>query len=387
MSIVGNEFFQRRNFRSRFRARIFIIHPSSFTISIALMVMSLSLSITTPVSAEDKAPPTANARAAAELIAEGNKHLTEKKYQEALDAYEKAQKELPRSAEIAYNRGIALYRLGKFAEAESAFQDALSTSDINLEASTKFNLGRAAHEQALTRGQDLKNAVNDLTRAAGFYKDALQIRPEDAPTRHNLELAEKLQGYFEKLIALQKEQQQQQQKGPSSQPSDGEKNPESQPSDEQQQGENQQTDQQDGEQKQQASQNGQQQKSKDQQAQQKENEQQQNEGENAEQQEPTTQPEDKKDKEKKQEKPATTQPAEKKDATTQPAQQAESQPATSQPEGDDGAGEDEMDPKDLSQEQAMQMLQEARDAERQRREMQRRIKLRQQGQSPVDKDW
>ncbi|MFQ5429984.1 MAG: hypothetical protein ACE5E1_06705 [Phycisphaerae bacterium] len=69
--------------------------------------------------------------------------------------------------------------------------------------------------------------------------------------------------------------------------------------------------------------------------------------------------------------------------TTQPASQPTSRPApvTSRPEDPDALRER------MSRERAMQMLQEARDAERLRRAQKREQRLRTQGRIRVDKDW
>lgn len=175
-------------------------------------------------------PRTANAddakRTGAEWVREGNKLLQAKKYDKALNAYDHAQQVLPKSAKIAYNRGIALYELGRYDEAETALQNALKPDAADLEADAKYNLGRCAQGAAMSSEGDPKAALNQTKRAVSFYKDALAIRPNDPDTKKNLAIAQTQQKFLEKLIELAKKMQQkapQQQKN-SDQQNDQKKN-------------------------------------------------------------------------------------------------------------------------------------------------------------------
>ena len=91
----------------------------------------------------------------------------------------------PEAAEVAYNRGIALYNLGEFDKAETALQDALRPDDPELEAKAKYNLGRCAQANGLEIAAKMQNpgegetALNDLARAIRFYDEALKLMPED----------------------------------------------------------------------------------------------------------------------------------------------------------------------------------------------------------------
>lgn len=287
-------------------------------------------------------------RVAADHVERGNGQLAEGNFAEALREYEAAQKELPDAPEAAYNRGIALYKLGHYQEAEAAFQDALAAGNAELEARAKFNLGRAAHASGIERfqQQDIPEAANQIGRAIGFYNDALQLMPEDADAKENKAAAERMQIYLRKLMEqIQQQQQQDQQQQPTSQPDEP---PTTQP---QGQPASQPTSQPQEQQEQQPAQD-------DQQGDPNQNEQ-ENEGE--------SQP----------------------DQQNQPPSGGESDERQDGRENAEGArgGGDENDQRKLSPEEAERLLQEARDLERARREAKRERMLRSRGRIPVDKDW
>ncbi|MCG8408287.1 MAG: tetratricopeptide repeat protein [Phycisphaerales bacterium] len=311
-------------------------------------------------------------RSAAKFVEQGNQHLKDEQYIEALGAFDKAREKQPASAEVAYNRGVALYRLGRNQEAETAFQDALRPDQPELEASAKFNLGRCAHATAMADLTDMEKSINDLSRAIGFYKDALQLRPDDKDAEHNIAQAQRLQQYLKKKLELQKQQQEPQ---PSSQPGEKSEDENQEKGDDQQEGE----DQQQGE----------------------NSESQQNENQNREDEESTTQPspssQPEKGDENKNEDESTSRPASQPEMkppqpetqpTSQPDEQSKTQPEMQPSSQPTTQPESEEDIKmRISREQALRMLQEARDAERKRREEKRKAKLRRSGRIPVDKDW
>jgi len=304
-------------------------------------------------------PAADESRSGAEWVREGNEHLAARRYREALVAYDSAQEKLPDAAEVAYDRGIALYRLGRFDEAETAFQNALRPESPELEAKAKYNLGRCSHAAAMARQQDLPKAIDGLGRAIGFYQDALQLRPDDEDARKNAAIAERLRDYLKKRLAQRKEQEK---KESTSQPGDEKKDDEQQDGDDQRQGDDQQGDQDN-------------QQESDEQGEEQDSDRRKPSSRPSEDESPTTQLSE--------EPPAepttqsTTQPTE--EAATQPMMAA-SQP-TSQPEDEETARQR------ISIEQAMQMLQEARDAELKRREQKRAAKMLQSGRTRVDKDW
>ena len=296
--------------------------------NILLTAMISFIAIITPARAEDPA------RAGALAIKEGNRLLDEGKYGEALAAYDKARELLPDLPEVAYNRGIALYRFGRYADAEKTFQDALRHTTPELEAKAKYNLGRCSHASAIQSKDKAETAINDLTKAIGFYNDALQIMPNDNEAKENKELAEGLRDYLKKVLEQQQEEKKQSSSQPSSQPDD---EPTSQP-DEQ----------------------------------------------------PSSQPSEKKDGEGDESKDEQQSEDQKNQSKKEDGKQDKSDNSGDQNQSNEGESQDgsqEQQDKEMSESQASAMLQEARDMEHQRREAKRARLMRMRGRIPVDKDW
>jgi tetratricopeptide (TPR) repeat protein len=109
-------------------------------------------------------------------VAEANKAYAKGEYDKALRGYEDALIRMPDDARLAYDRGNALYKLGRHDEARQAYLTALGSGETSLKAQDYFNLG---------------NALWDLDKkdeAAQAYQRALLLDPSFDDARHNLEL-------------------------------------------------------------------------------------------------------------------------------------------------------------------------------------------------------
>ncbi len=98
------------------------------------------------------------------------------KYDDALRGYEQAELDAPNSPVLDFDRGNALYKLGRRDEARSAYQSALAAQDSALEAKDYYNLGNALWD------------LGEKDRAAEAYQRALLLDPANDDARHNLEL-------------------------------------------------------------------------------------------------------------------------------------------------------------------------------------------------------
>ena len=98
------------------------------------------------------------------------------KYEDALRGYEDALRDHPSAPELQFDRGNALFKMGRQAEAREAYLSALAAKDSELKAQDYYNMGNALW------GLD----KND--EAAQAYQRALLIDPNLEEARHNLEL-------------------------------------------------------------------------------------------------------------------------------------------------------------------------------------------------------
>ena len=177
-----------------------------------------------------------------QAVQQGNAFYQNGKYAEAAEQYGSASQMLPDAAEIHFNQGNAAYKQQDYGKAREHYTQALQTTDRTLEGKVKYNLGNVEYQQALQNLQQPQAAMPHLRSAMTYYRDSLDVDPQQQDARYNLELSHLL------LHKLQQEQQQpkpQQQQG---QPQDQQQQDQQQKAqqDGQQQGQQQQSQRQDG---------------------------------------------------------------------------------------------------------------------------------------------
>jgi hypothetical protein len=112
------------------------------------------------------------------LVDDGEARFEHGDYEGALGKFEEADKELPNNANIAFDRGAALHKLGRDEEARAAF---LKAAELNqgkqpLESKIHYNLGNAWA------------ATGKKKEAISEYRKALRKDPNDEEARHNMEV-------------------------------------------------------------------------------------------------------------------------------------------------------------------------------------------------------
>ncbi len=131
-----------------------------------------------------------------ELVKEGNKAYTEKKYAIAAENYKKATEKNPANPRAQYNLGNALYRDGKPSEAVAAYDESIQSSRTNAEKATAF----------YNKGVVLQNDKK-LPECIEAYKNALRLNPGDEDARLNLQKALQQQQQQQKENKDKKEEQ------------------------------------------------------------------------------------------------------------------------------------------------------------------------------------
>jgi len=137
-----------------------------------------------------------NAQSAHQSLRSGDREYDMERYTEAEKNYRNATEKNPGSFNATYNYGNALYHQGKYPEAAQQFQKAANTAasgEAAPRADALHNLGNALLKQ------------NKYKEAAQAYQQSLRLRPGDAETKMNLQMAKK------KIEEERKKEQQQQQ--------------------------------------------------------------------------------------------------------------------------------------------------------------------------------
>ncbi|MCF7817224.1 MAG: VWA domain-containing protein [Kiritimatiellales bacterium] len=113
-------------------------------------------------------------------------------YTNAVQALEKTALEFPDIGN--YNLGNAHYRAGDFEAAEAAYNEALRTTDLGLQAKAYFNRGNAllARTTVLTGPEQIGLAAELAFQAGDMYEKAILLDPKDLAAKENFEKAQRL---------------------------------------------------------------------------------------------------------------------------------------------------------------------------------------------------
>jgi len=110
------------------------------------------------------------------IVEQGRKAYEKGDYAEALRQFDAAAKDLPGSASLEFNRGNALFKLGRMEEANQAYHRALETPRSDLKEKDYYNLGNVWAQ------------MGNAKEALAAYRRALTLDPTDEEARHNLEV-------------------------------------------------------------------------------------------------------------------------------------------------------------------------------------------------------
>jgi Ca-activated chloride channel family protein len=143
-------------------------------------------------------------------VREGNERVAAGDAAGALPHYDAAEQAVGARAEIDYDRGVALFRAGKTAEAGDAFRQALKRGAGALSSRASQNLGNALA------------AAGDREGAMKAFVEALRADPKNEDARFDLEvlLRKEEEEKRKKEEEQKKKEQQQQRQGQEEQPKD-----------------------------------------------------------------------------------------------------------------------------------------------------------------------
>lgn len=133
------------------------------------------------------------------LGAKANAKFGSGDYQQALKDFSTATERAPADYRFLVGKGSALYRLGKFAEAEAAFREALTRSDEKtIKAALLYNTGNAQVQS------------KKFAEAIKSYEESISLNSNDQEAKDNLE-------YVKRLLQQQNEKQDKKQENKESQ--------------------------------------------------------------------------------------------------------------------------------------------------------------------------
>jgi Ca-activated chloride channel homolog len=135
----------------------------------------------------------------------GNDNYKKGKYDDALKEYDDALLIAPADTLLKMNRGSALYRLGRFQEADSSYAGTLAMKNKRKLADAHYNLGNIQFKEGdmLMQGGG-QGADEKYKSALQNYIASLDLRPDDKDAKWNIELTQR-------RIQLQEQQQKNQQ--------------------------------------------------------------------------------------------------------------------------------------------------------------------------------
>lgn len=130
-----------------------------------------------------------------EAVRQGNALYDAGSFNAAAQQYDAAAQALPDAAAVHFNLGNALFKQQRFDDAVEHYARALTTAvpgPAGLEGRLKYNLGNVAYQRALQALPDAQQALAHLRSAMTYYRDSLEVDPQQGNARYNLELAHTL---------------------------------------------------------------------------------------------------------------------------------------------------------------------------------------------------
>lgn len=191
------------------------LHPKKSVSSVLQScLVVLCLLATTPLSAQTTY----------ESLRDGDAAYDRSNYSKSEPHYRRVTEKAPSNWNAAYNLGNALYQQGKYEEAGKVFEKAVANApDTRAKADALHNAGNALLKQ------------NKFKEAVKAYENSLRLRPGDADTKMNLQMAKKKDQQEQ-----QRQQQQQQQNQQQNQQDQNQQNQNQQQQNQNQQNQNQQ---------------------------------------------------------------------------------------------------------------------------------------------------
>ncbi len=144
-------------------------------------------------------------------IEQGNELFSAGEYTAAIDAYDRALITEPQAVEPRFNKANCYYRLDDLEQAMELYREtAAESKDMSLVAKAKYNLGNCYFQRGSKQADsDLNKALEDMQTSIKFWRQVLELEPENKKAARNIEVARLT---IKDIIDRINKQQQQQQK-------------------------------------------------------------------------------------------------------------------------------------------------------------------------------
>jgi tetratricopeptide (TPR) repeat protein len=125
------------------------------------------------------------------LVRQGNNLYGQNSFTDAIELYDQALIQQPRTLEPKFNKADCYYRLDDLTQAADIFrQVAAESKDIKLAAKALYNLGNCHFQQGIRqKDSKLKKAVEELENSITHWRRVLEIEPDNEKAARNIEVA------------------------------------------------------------------------------------------------------------------------------------------------------------------------------------------------------
>lgn len=126
-----------------------------------------------------------------EMVRRGNNKYAEGNFNEAINEYDQALVDKPEAPRPKFNKANSYYRLDDLAKAMDLYEQvAAKARDMKLVAKAKYNTGNCYFQRgSKQRDSDLQKALDDMKTSITFWRQVLDIEPDNKKAARNIEVA------------------------------------------------------------------------------------------------------------------------------------------------------------------------------------------------------
>lgn len=154
-------------------------------------------------------PQIVFAGSAEELVRQGNRKYAKGNFNEAINEYDQALVDKPGGLRPKFNKANSYYRLDDLAKAMDLYEEvAAEAKDMELVTKAKYNTGNCYFQRgSKQRDSDLQKALDDMKTSITFWRQVLDIEPDNKKAARNIEVARLI--IKDRLDQINKQKQQQ----------------------------------------------------------------------------------------------------------------------------------------------------------------------------------